>query len=83
MSITNSTKVSAKLTLDKKFEAGADFSNSVTRTSSTKITIDASKDVELGKTAVNYYQQNFTNQNIGFGYNVTTGAVNTHFAFYY
>jgi|GEM_PF-6067218 hypothetical protein len=83
VSITNSTKVSAKLTLDKKFEAGADFSNSVTRTSSTKITIDASKDVELGKTAVNYYQQNFTNQNIGFGYNVTTGAVNTHFAFYY
>jgi hypothetical protein len=83
ISITNTTKVSANLSIGEVFEAGADFSNSITRTSSTTITIDASKDVELGKTAANYYQQNFTNPNIGFGYNVTTGAVNTHFAFYY
>ena len=83
ISITNTTKVSANLSIGEVFEAGADFSNSVTRTSSTTVTIDASKDVELGKTAVNYYQQNFTNSSIGFGYNVTTGAVNTHFAFYY
>ena len=83
ISITNTTKVSAKLTLEEIFEAGADFSNSVTRSSSTTITIDASKDVFLGKTAINYYQENFTNSNIGFGYNVTTGSLNTHFAFYY
>ncbi|MBL4886954.1 MAG: hypothetical protein JKZ03_00470 [Flavobacteriaceae bacterium] len=84
ISITNTTKVSAKLTIPGGvFESGADFSSSVTRSSSTTITIDASKDVELGKTATNYYHQNFTNSNIGFGYNVTTGAVNTHFAFYH
>jgi hypothetical protein len=83
ISITNTTKVSAKLSIGENFEAGGDFSNSVTRTSSTTITIDASKDVELGKTATNYYEQNFTNPNIGFGYNITTGSVNTHFAFYY
>lgn len=85
ISVTNTTKVSLGLTAGTGtvFTAGADFSNSTTRTTSTTITIDASKDVELGKTATNYYEQNFTNPNIGFGYNVTTGAVNTHFAFYY
>ena len=65
------------------FEAGGDFSNSVTRTSSTTYTIDAEKDVFLGKTAINYYQQNFTNPTIGFGYNVAAGSLTTHFAFYY
>ena len=83
ISITNTTKVSAKLSLDKIFEVGGDFSNSITRTSSTTITIDASKDVELGKTATNYYEQNYNSTNFGFGYNITTGSVNTHFAFYY
>lgn len=83
ISVTNTTKVSANLSIGEDFKAGADFSNTTTRTTSTTITIDASKDVELGKTAINYYQQNFTNPNIGFGYNVTTGAVNTHFAFYH
>ena len=71
------------MSLDKIFEVGGDFSNSITRTSSTTITIDASKDVELGKTATNYYEQNYNSTNFGFGYNITTGSVNTHFAFYY
>jgi|TARA_B110000240_G_scaffold195863_1_gene246418 hypothetical protein len=83
ISVTNTTKVSAKLTLGEIFEAGGDFSNSVTRTSSTTYTIDAEKDVFLGKTAINYYQQNFTNPTIGFGYNVAAGSLTTHFAFYY
>ena len=83
ISVTNTTKVSSKLSIGESFEVGGDFSNSVTRSSSTTITLNAAEDVELGKTATNYYEQNFTNSNIGFGYNITTGSVNTHFAFYY
>ena len=83
ITVTNTTKVSSKLSLGEVFSAGADFSNTVTRSSSTTITIDASADVELGKTAANYYEENFSSGSFGYGFNVTTGAVNTHFAFYY
>ncbi|QTD36272.1 hypothetical protein JL193_08845 [Polaribacter batillariae] len=83
ITITNSTKISNKLKLGKAFEAGADFNNSVTRTSSTTLTIEAEKDVELGKVPINYYDQNFSLPNNGTGYNISTFAINTHFAFYY
>ncbi|TXD55923.1 hypothetical protein ES044_17595 [Polaribacter sp. IC066] len=83
ITITNSTKISNKLKIGENFESSSDFSNSVTRTSSSTITIDASKDVELGKRAINYYDQNYSLPGNGYGFNITTGAINTHFAFYY
>lgn len=81
--VTNTTRVSTKLNFGDFFEVGGDFSQTVTRSSSTTVVLNAAEDVELGKTATNYYERNFTNPSIGFGYNIPTGSVNTHFAFYY
>ena len=83
ISITNTTKISNTLKVGKAFETAADFSNSVRRTSSTSITIDAAKDVDLGKRGLNYYSQNYDLPNGGYGYHISTGAVSTHFAIYY
>lgn len=82
VTVTNTTKVSAKLKLKEKFNAGSDFSNTVTRTSSHTYTIEAAKDVQLGQSSSVYFDQNFDNE-ILFGINKTTGSLNTHFAFYY
>jgi len=79
--VSNTTKVSSKLTLGKVFEAGGDFSNSVTRTSEYTYEIEAGKDVELGQNASIYYDNNYQLDNF-FGINKTTGSVNTHFAYY-
>ncbi len=79
--VSNTTKVSTKLTLGKVFEAGGDFSNSVTRTSEYTYEIEAGKDVELGQNASVYYDINYQLDNF-FGINKTTGSVNTHFAYY-
>ena len=82
VTVTNTTKVSAKLKLGESFNAGSDFSNTVTRTSSHTYTIEAAKDVELGQAASVYFDQNFDNE-VLFGINKATGSLNTHFAFYY
>lgn len=82
VTVTNTTKVSAKLKLGETFDAGSDFSNTVTRTSSHTYTIEAAKDVELGQSASVYFDQNFDNE-VLFGINKPTGSLNTHFAFYY
>ena len=82
ITVTNTTKVSAKLKLGEKFNAGSDFSNTVTRTSSHTYVIEAAKDVELGQSASVYFDQNFDNE-VLFGINKTSGSINTHFAFYY
>jgi hypothetical protein len=82
VTVTNTTKVSAKLKLREKFNAGSDFSNTVTRTSSHTYTIEAAKDVELGQSASVYFDQNFDNE-VLFGINKASGSINTHFAFYY
>lgn len=82
ISITNTTKISNALKVGKAFETAANFSNSVRRTSSTTITIDAAKDVDLGKRGLNYYSKNYDLPNGGYGYYISTGAVSTHFAIY-
>lgn len=82
VTVTNTTKVSAKLKIGESFNTGADFSNTVTRTSSHTYTIEAAKDVQLGQSASVYFDQNFDNE-VLFGINKTTGSINTHFAFYY
>lgn len=82
VTVTNTSKVSAKLKLGENFETGADFSNTVTRTSTHTYTIEAEKDVQLGQSASVYFDQNFDNE-VLFGINKTTGSINTHFAFYY
>ena len=82
VTVTNTTKVSTKLKLGEAFNAGSDFSNTVTRTSSHTYTIEAAKDVELGQSAAVYFDQNFDNE-VLFGINKTSGSINTHFAFYY
>ena len=81
--ITNTTKVSTKLTLEEIFEAGADFSNTVKRTTSYKYEIEGEKDVSLGDIVINYYDKNYNLPDGSFGINHTSGAVNIHFAFYY
>ena len=83
ISISNTTKISNALKVGKAFETAADFSNSVRRTSSTTITIDAAKDVDLGKRGINYYSKNYDLPNGAYGYYISTGAVSTHFAIYY
>ncbi|MDC1472065.1 hypothetical protein N8354_02875 [Flavobacteriaceae bacterium] len=83
ITITNSTKISGKLKIGEKFETAADFSNSVKRTSSTTINIEASKDVDLGIRALNYYSENYNLPYGGYGYYISTGSISTHFAIYY
>ena len=83
VTMTNVTKVSTKLAIKKVFEVGADFSNTVTRSSTHTYTLEASKDVKLGGNASIYFDPNYQNSAIGYGINKTTGTVNTYFAFYY
>jgi len=83
ITITSSTKISSKLKIGENFETGADFSNSVKRTSSTTITIESSKDVDLGKRALNYYSANYNLPDGGYGYYISTGSISTHFAIYH
>ena len=83
ISITNTTKISNTLKIGKRFETALDFSNAVKRTSSTTITMDAAKDVDLGKRGLNYYSKNYDLPHGGYGYYISTGAVSTHFAIYY
>lgn len=81
--VSNSTKISLKLPLGEKFTIGGDFSNSVKRTSTYKYTIEADKDVELGKIVINYYDENYSFPDGGYGAFHSTGSIATHFAFYY
>lgn len=81
--VTNTTKVSSKLKTGKVFEAGADFSNTVKRTTSFTYEIEGEKDVPLGEVVINYYDKNYNLPDGAYGINHTSGSVNTHFAFYY
>ena len=81
MTVTNVANVSASLGLGEDFNTGADFSNTVTRTSTYTYNIEAEKDVELGQNAVTYFDENYASDNF-YGINKSTGSVITHFAFY-
>ncbi len=72
----------SKKKIGETFNTRAYFSNTVTRTSTHTYTIEAAKDVQLGQAASVYSDQNFDNQ-VLFGINKSTGAIITHFAFYY
>lgn len=82
ITITNVTTVAASLKLNETFETGADFSNTVTRTSTYTYEIEAEKDVELGQNAANYFDINYSSEGF-YGINKTTGSIATHFAYYY
>ena len=81
ISVTNTTKISSKLSLGGIFEGGGDFSSTVTRTSTYTYMIEAEKDVEMGQNASVYFDAN--RQSPGFyGINKSTGSIITHFAYY-
>jgi len=82
VTVTNTTKISAKLKIGEQFESGGDFSNTITRTSSYTYTIETEKDVELGQNAAVYFDQNYQSSDF-YGINKSTGSIITHFAYYH